>query len=70
MLESYEDTPPNYFLMNHNDDNDLYPNIFPIISLQFKNDNQMQSYLYSIEPSSLSHLHFSLTNGNAHACNL
>jgi len=39
---------PNYFLMNYNHDNDLYPNIFPVIILQFKNDNQKQSYLYSI----------------------
>ena len=39
MLESYEDTTTYYFLMGYDDDNGLYPNIFPIIILQFKNDN-------------------------------
>jgi hypothetical protein len=72
MLESYEDTPPNYFLMNYNDDNDLNPNsmistiFIPVLIPRFKNDNQKQSYLFPIEPSLLSHLHSSLTYVNAH----
>ena len=44
--------PPNYFLMNYNDDNGLNPNtrykqsfFLPVIILQFKNHNQKQSYL-------------------------
>jgi hypothetical protein len=38
---------------------------FPIITLQFKNDNQKQPYLFPIEPSLLSPHHSSLTV-NAH----
>ena len=61
MLESSEDTTTDYSPMNG-----LYPNIFLVIILQFKNDNQKQSYLFPIEPSLLSHLHSRLTYVNAH----
>jgi hypothetical protein len=37
--KSYEDTTTDYFLMGYNDDNGLYPTIFPVIILQFKNDD-------------------------------
>jgi hypothetical protein len=51
--ESYEDTTTDYFLMSYSG---LNPNtmisriFFPVIILQFKNNNQKQSCLFPIEP--------------------